>query len=153
MVESTAGNENLNDTSTEFATKMTITTNTSSMKASSTRLPEALNILVRCFITDLKEPKYTKPLTICQLAFLFQKFYSDFDKAIDSFQQPLHAGMPTMNMQKQHTRSSSLTNIGSGLSGFFTRSRSSSNASTNNTNAANSSVNSASLAPATISTA
>ncbi|KAL6941609.1 hypothetical protein ACO0RG_002744 [Hanseniaspora osmophila] len=150
MTETPTNNENLNDPSAELATKMAISTSTSStMKTSSIRLPEALNILVRYFITDLKEPKYTKPLTICQLAFLFQKFYCDFEKAIDSFQQQLRAGIPTLNTQKQHARSSSLTNIGSGLSGFFTRSRSSSNASTNHPNAPNSNVNSTSLASAT----
>lgn len=88
-------------------------------------LPLELSKQIDAFIYDLKQPKYMKPLTINQLASLFQSFYSKFDKASFNF---LMLGNSNVN-GNQTTYLSARDHLSSGLSGIFARSRSSSGSS------------------------
>lgn len=89
-------------------------------------LPSELSNQIDLFIYDLKQPKYTKPLNINQLASLFQSFYTKFDKA--SFNHLVNAS-GSFNTS-QPTFLSARDHLSSGLSGIFARSRSSSGSST-----------------------
>lgn len=89
--------------------------------ASIGELPIELSRLIDSFIADLKQPKYVSPLTIIQLASLFQGFYIKFDKS--SFQYLTNDGtVQTSNGSFFSARE----NLSTGLSGIFARSRSSS---------------------------
>ncbi|CCF58249.1 hypothetical protein KAFR_0E00950 [Kazachstania africana CBS 2517] len=95
-------------------------------------LPMELSSMIDDFITDLKEPKYAKPLSIVELSSLFQAFYIKFDKF--AFQYLSNggssaAGAPT-NTSSGGTFFNAKETLSSGLSGIFARSRSGSN--TNN---------------------
>ncbi|CCK67888.1 guanine nucleotide exchange factor MUK1 KNAG_0A01990 [Huiozyma naganishii CBS 8797] len=82
-------------------------------------LPNELLSMVEKFIADLKQPKYVRPLSILQLASLFQTFYSKFDKT--SFQYlsdiPITSTGSFLNARDS---------LNTGLSGIFARSRSNS---------------------------
>lgn len=80
-------------------------------------LPEDLMRLIDLFITDLKQPKYVKPLSITQLASLFQAFYIKFDKACYQY---------LTKITSNHSNSffSAREALSTGLSGIFSRSRS-----------------------------
>ncbi|CCH62639.1 hypothetical protein TBLA_0H03570 [Henningerozyma blattae CBS 6284] len=93
-------------------------------------LPVELSRQIDVFIIDLKQPKYLHPLTVIQLANLFQSFYSKFDKA--AFQLLNNAnnninGNNSINNTPTHSGSLlsvSRETLSSGLSGIFARSRS-----------------------------
>lgn len=90
-------------------------------------LPFELTKYVDLFITDLKQPKYANPLSISQLASLFQSFYVDFDKAVYQY-------LTTLSVNPTNTFISAREALSTGLSGIFTRSRSSSTTSNTNRN-------------------
>ncbi|AET37419.1 guanine nucleotide exchange factor MUK1 Ecym_1169 [Eremothecium cymbalariae DBVPG len=90
-------------------------------------LPNELTKLVDIFISDLKQPKYLKPLSIFLLSGLFQQFYNKFDAACSQY----------VNRQSSNgvlnASTSALDNLGfgtaretlsTGLSGILNRSRS-----------------------------
>ncbi|SMN21216.1 similar to Saccharomyces cerevisiae YPL070W MUK1 Cytoplasmic protein of unknown function containing a Vps9 domain [Maudiozyma saulgeensis] len=94
-----------------------------------TELPVELSHLIDVFIIDLKQPKYLRPLTIIQLSYLFQGFYTKFDKFC--FQYLSNNGT-TNQMTITPSATSFFTareSLSTGLSGIFARSRSSSTAS------------------------
>lgn len=84
-------------------------------------LPVDLSKLIDLFITDLKQPKYVKPLTIMQLSSLFQSFYVKFDKASFNY---LSGNGPNASSNGQPTFLAARETLSSGLSGIFARSRS-----------------------------
>ncbi|CAL9738184.1 protein Muk1p [Monosporozyma servazzii] len=87
------------------------------ISSSISELPEDLMRLVDLFIADLKQPKYIKPLSITQLASLFQAFYIRFDKACYQY---------LTKITSNHSNSflSAREALSTGLSGIFSRSRS-----------------------------
>ncbi|CAB4255811.1 similar to Saccharomyces cerevisiae YPL070W MUK1 Cytoplasmic protein of unknown function containing a Vps9 domain [Maudiozyma barnettii] len=96
-----------------------------------TELPTELSHLIDVFITDLKQPKYLRPLTIVQLSYLFQGFYTKFDKFCFQY---LSNNNTTTTSQIPITPSATSfftarESLSTGLSGMFARSRSSSTAS------------------------
>ncbi|CCD25101.1 guanine nucleotide exchange factor MUK1 NDAI_0E02840 [Naumovozyma dairenensis CBS 421] len=88
-------------------------------------LPLDLSNLITIFIDDLKQPKYIKPLSIIQLASIFQSFYMKFDRS--AFQYLTSTG-PSGFVNNNSTSSflNAKESLSSGLSGIFSRSRSSS---------------------------
>lgn len=84
-----------------------------------TKLPPDISHMVETFVTDLKQPKYVRPLSVIQLSSLFQAFYIKVDKAC--FQ--LLSDTLTNNSSPISNARESLS---TGLSGIFARSRSSS---------------------------
>ncbi|CDO95142.1 unnamed protein product [Kluyveromyces dobzhanskii CBS 2104] len=83
-------------------------------------IPEELMKLIDLFIDDLKQPKYSRPLTISQLSQIFQRFYERFDR---SCQQHLNtSAFPNNSNAMLNAREAR----NSGLSSIFNRSRSSS---------------------------
>ncbi|KAG0660985.1 hypothetical protein C6P44_002926 [Monosporozyma unispora] len=88
-------------------------------------LPIELMRLVDLFITDLKQPKYLNPLSITQLASLFQAFYIKFDKACYQYLTNLNSSHSTSFFSAREV-------LSTGLSGIFSRSRSSSGTNTIN---------------------
>ena len=98
-------------------------------------LPLDLSRIIDTFISDLKQPKYLRPLTIIQLSYLFQGFYTKFDKLC--FQYLSNNGLNNNNGNNPPILTSSTSffaareSLSTGLSGIFSRSRSSSTASGN----------------------
>lgn len=90
-------------------------------------IPDELMKLIDFFIDDLKQPKYSKPLTIMQLSQIFQRFYERFDR---SAQQHFNAQFSPGGISGNSSSASALFNAretkNSGLSSIFNRSRSSS---------------------------
>lgn len=91
-------------------------------------LPLELTKLIDTFIDDLKQPKYVKPLTVNQLSALFQGFYLKFDK--ESFQYLNGTMISTPAMSYSSSFLNAKETLSSGLTGIFSRSRSSSMTST-----------------------
>ena len=85
-------------------------------------LPPELIHLIDLFIVDLKEPKYSKPLSIIQLASLFQGFYAKFDKA--SLDYLSNSGPYCASNNSIASFINARDNTSAGLSGIFARSRS-----------------------------
>lgn len=92
-----------------------------------TELPPELQRLIDVFIADLKQPKYVRPLTIQQLSYLFQGFYTKFDKA--SFQYLSNGAATGTGPAPAPSYFNARETLSTGLSGIFARSRSSSTAS------------------------
>lgn len=95
-----------------------------------TNLPPDLSRIIDSFISDLKQPKYLRPLTIIQLSYLFQGFYTKFDKLC--FQYLSNNGLNNNNppiLTSSTSFFAARESLSTGLSGIFARSRSSSTAS------------------------
>lgn len=88
-------------------------------------LPSELSRLVDFFISDLKQPKYSRPLNIEQLSSIFQGFYTKFDKSSFQYLSVVNVN-GTNNSNVTTTFFNARETLCSGLSGLFARSRSSS---------------------------
>ncbi|CCC69203.1 hypothetical protein NCAS_0C02130 [Naumovozyma castellii] len=92
-----------------------------------TELPLELSRLISFFIDDLKQPKYVKPLSIIQLASVFQSFYIKFDKSSFQYLTTINnSNNNSANNVNMNTFFSAKETLSSGLSGIFSRSRSNS---------------------------
>lgn len=103
-------------------------------------LPAELLKIIETFIQDLKQPKYSQPLTTNQLSSVFQSFYIRFDKSAFHYLSNI-----TNNNNSTNTINflPSRESLSTGLGGIFAfnRSRSSSiNSSNNNTNNNNNNI-------------
>lgn len=103
------------------------------------KLPSELLRNIENFIQDLKQPKYSRPLTTNQLSSLFQAFYIKFDKLAFQYLSNLN----NTNNGNPVTFFPSRESLSTGLGGIFAfnRSRSGSINSNNNYNNSNNNSN------------